>query len=447
MTAATGSAAPNVLLILIDNVGYGDLGCYGDPIVKTPNIDRLARDGVRCTDFYTASPSCAPSRGAILTGRHPERTGFNYQGLRYQHLPATHNRPEGLPRSEKIIAQYLKPLGYATASFGKWNVGFFPGGRPTERGFDEFLGHEGGNIHYYKHLYHGKNDMRLGTEPVDRQGQYTTDLFADSAVEFIRRHRQQPWFIYLPFNAPHATTHANIESGEKIEWQVPAKYLAQYGCAADEPDSQKRFRAVVTALDDAIGRVLRTVDELGQRERTLVLCISDNGAFPNQLVGTGSGDQSNAPFRSGGGTTYEGGVRVPAVMRWPGRLPPGTVCREMLSSLDVLPLIATAAGAALPTDRTLDGRNPLPALAGQAASPHSALHWVWNAGASQRWRGMREGSYKIVRRSDQEPWQLFDLRSDLSESLDLAESRPELVATLATKFEQWHAAVEPPARP
>lgn len=447
---APGAAAatvppPNVLLLFVDNLGYGDLKTYGHPVNRTPHLDRLAADGVRCTDFYVAAPSCAPSRGAILSGRHPERTGFNYQALHYARLPAR-NGGEGLPAAEKIIPAFLKPLGYATAAFGKWNAGFNPGSRPTERGFDEFLGVEGGNTGYYTHRYHRQNDMRRGTEPVDLQGQYSTDIFADAAIDFIRRHRDRPWFVYLPFNAVHAPTHANVEPGERIEWQAPEKYFALHGLRPDEPDPKKRFRAVLSALDDAIGRVLATVDDLRQRERTIVLFISDNGAFPNQLPDVGSGEQSNAPFRGGASSTYEGGIRVPAFFRWPGRIAPGSTCRELLSTLDVLPLIASAADAALPPGLTLDGRDPIRVLAGEATSPHAALHWVWKAGGAHHWQAMREGAFKLIRSSPQKPWELYDLTRDPGEASDLAASRPELAAAMAARFERWHAEVRPAAR-
>jgi arylsulfatase A-like enzyme len=433
--SAVAAAPPNVLLLWLDNVGYGDLGCYGNAANKTPHIDRLAAEGVRCTDFYIGSPSCSPSRGALLTGRHPLRNGLNYQLS-----TGEGGYTEGLPESERIMPQYLKPLGYATGAFGKWNIGFRPGIRPTERGFDEFLGHMSGNIHYFKYLYHGQNDLRQGTEPIDRRGTYSTDLFADAAIDFIRRHKDGRWLAYVPFNATHYVYPQNVEEGEKVEWQVPEKYLAMYGAAADEPDQQIRFRAVLTALDAAIGRILATVDELGLAERTIVWCISDNGAFmfPNR----GLEVQSNRPLREGGVTTFEGGVRVPAIVRWPGRLKAGDVCREMLSSMDVLPMILAACGCALPADRPLDGRDPTAALAGEAPSPHDALYWVWNQGRREQWRGMRRGQYKLVRKTDAEPWQLYDLSRDVGESQDLAAERPELLQPLVARFEAWARAVE-----
>ena len=430
--AASEPPRPNLLLLFVDNVGYGDLGCYGNRDAITPRIDRLAADGVRCLDFYIASPSCSPSRGAILTGRHPERNGLNYQ---LSSSPDIHS--EGLPLTEKILPQYLKPLGYACGAFGKWNIGFDPGQRPTERGFDEFLGHRSGNIHYYKHLYHGQNDMRRGTEVVDLRGQYSTDLFADAACDFIRRHASRPWFVYLPFNATHYVGQHNVEPGETVQWQAPAEALARHGCQPDEPDQRKRFLAVLTALDDAVGRVLDTVDELGLREHTLVAFISDNGAF--MLPGRGLEVQSNAPLRGGGVTACEGGVRVPAMFRWPGHLPAGAVDRVMFSSLDIVPLALAVVGGTLPDDRVFDGHDPLPALQGKAASPHRALHWIWNQGRKEQWRGMREGDYKLLRSTDNGPWQLFDLSQDLGEQTDLAASQPEKLKELAQHFDQWCA--------
>lgn len=429
-----GNARPNFLLIFVDNVGYGDLGCYGNEQVKTPNMDRFAAEGARCTDFYVASPSCSPSRGALLTGRHPERNG-----LAYQLNPQENRGGVGLPHSERIIPQYLRPLGYVSGAFGKWNIGFGPGSRPTERGFDEFFGHASGNIHYYKHLYHGENDLRSGTEPVDRRGEYATDLFADAAIDFIRRHRERPWFVYLPFNAVHFVSAVNVEEGEPIEWQVPAKYLALYGAPPDEPDEKVRFRAVLTALDDAIGRVLAAVDDLGLREQTVALIISDNGAF--MLEGRGLEVQSNRPLRDGGVTTWEGGIRVPAMVRWPGRIAPGTVCREMLSSLDVLPTLLAAAGGTLPGDRIFDGRDVGPALAGESESPHDAMYWVYQRSRRERWQAVRRGHMKLIRSVDTDPWQLYDLRADIGETDDLAAEQPDTVRDLAARFEQWEESV------
>lgn len=429
--AATGSAPlrPNLLLLYVDNVGYGDLGCYGNTKVKTPRIDQLAREGARCTDFYVVTTSCTPSRGAVLTGRYPLRNGLAHQ------LTSTENWTGiGLPHRERIIPQYLKETGYATACFGKWNIGFASGSRPTERGFDEFFGFRSGNIGYYQHLYNGENDMVRGTERQVVEG-YSTDLFADAANDFIRRHAAQPWFIYLPFNAAHFNNAGNVPPGVKPIWQVPAKYLERYGWAADEPDEKRRYLAVLTALDDAIGRVLDQLDTLKLRERTVVMLISDNGAF--MLPQRGLEVASNAPLRDGGTTCYEGGARVPAIFRWPGQIKPGSEVREMLSHLDVLPLCLAVSGAKATAGRVLDGRNPLPALTGAAKSPHPRLAFAYDTGAA-----LREGSLKIVRTAPNKPWELYDLATDLAESNNLAAARPAEVARLDGAFQVWSTDVK-----
>ena len=421
--APTDPAKPNILLLYVDNVGYGDLGCYGNREVRTPRIDRLAAEGARCTGFYVVSGSCTPSRGALLTGRHPQRNGLVHQ------LSSTENwHGIGLPQRERILPHYLRTAGYATACFGKWNIGFAPGSRPTERGFDEFLGFRSGNIGYYDHLYNHARDTFRGTAPVTLEG-YSTDLFADATIDFIRRHRARPWFAYVAFNAAHFNTAQNVLPGQKPVWEVPAKHLAAYGWPADEPDEKRRYLAVLTALDDAVGRILDQLDTLGLRERTLVALISDNGAF--MLPGRGLEVACNAPLRSGGTTCYEGGVRVPAIFRWPGRIPAGSVVSAMLSQLDVLPLCLELAGAP-PGDRVLDGRNPLPALSGRADSPHAQLAFGFGETAA-----LRQGPLKIVRPARNRPWELYDLARDPTESENLAASRPADLARLTAAYEAW----------
>lgn len=424
---------PNILLIYVDNLGYGDLACYGNPNVKTPRLDRLAREGVRCKDFYVVTSSCTPSRGAILTGRYPLRNGLSHQ------LGPTENwNGIGLPQRERILPQYLKDAGYATACFGKWNIGFAPGSRPTERGFDEFLGFRSGNIHYFKHTYHGEYDMFQGTERHQVEG-YSTDIFADAACGFIRRNAFKPWFVYLPFNAPHYVSTVNTAPGEKPEWHVPDKYLERYPALArksgDDPTEKHRYLALITALDDGIGRVLDALDEKGLRKNTLVIFISDMGAILRPTHGLGVA--SNAPFRDGAPSVYEGGVRVPAIFRWPGKIKPGTVSKEMLSHLDVLPLCLAAAGVAPPKDRVLDGRNPLPALTGKAKSPHEQLAFNYGTAFS-----LRAGNLKLVRPQAGKPWELYDLAADPGEKENLATKRPTDLARLDAAFQQWLADVK-----
>jgi arylsulfatase A len=421
---------PSIVLITADNLGYGDVGCYGNKVIRTPNIDRLARQGVRLTDFYTASPTCTVSRASLLTGRYPQRHGLTEQ------LPGLEgNYGVGLSHAEVLLPQLLAKAGYRTGCFGKWNIGFARGSRPTERGFHEFLGHASGNIDYYSHVYNGKLDLHRGTEPVRIKG-YSTDLFADAACDFIRRHADRPFFVYLPFNAPHFPNPKNKKPGQPCIWQAPRRSFKAYGYDPDTTDEKKRYRAVVTAMDEGVGKVLAQLDKSKLSEHTLVIFYSDNGAF--MLKGRGLEVASNKPLRDGGVTLWEGGIRVPCVVRWPGRLPPSTVCRAPLLSCDFFPLCAKVAGAELPGDRTIDGRDPEAALAGKAASPHEALFFQY-----RKYSAVRSGKYKLLRTKPEGPWMLFDLEKDVGEEHDLAAEKPEVVRRLRGLFEKWAAATKP----
>ena len=271
----SAASRPNILLITADNLGYGDLRCYNprSPI-PTPSFDRLGEEGARLTSFYTASPTCTVSRASLLTGRIPQRHGLTRQ------LPGVEgNYGIGLSQTETLIPQVLQQgdLPYHTGCFGKWNIGFAPGSRPTERGFDEFIGHASGNMDYYRHNYRERHDLYAGTEELDREGQYATDLFADAAIGFIRRHSvgDRPWFCYLPFNAPHFPSVGNRRPGEPNLWQAPDWAFNACGLATSESDPEKRYRAVVYALDHALGRVLDCLSELQLEQKTFLFFMSD----------------------------------------------------------------------------------------------------------------------------------------------------------------------------
>lgn len=414
---------PNILLITADNLGYGDLGCYGNPIMKTPQLDKLAKQGARLTDFYTASPTCTVSRATLLTGRYPQRIGLNHQ------LSADENYGDGLRKSELLIPHYLKQQGYRTACFGKWNVGFSPGSRPTERGFDEFFGFAAGNIDYYHHYYAGRHDLWRGLKEVFVEG-YSTDLFADEACKFIAENKQQPFFIYLPFNAPHFPGKRNKQPGQSNEWQAPASAFQAYGYSPQTKNPQERYRAVVTALDTAIGRVLRQVNDCGLSENTIVIWYSDNGAF--MLKERGLEVASNKPLRDGGVTLWEGGIRVPAIVRYPGHVKAGTVNHSQIISLDILPTLISIAGGKLPEDRTLDGKNVLPILESpESAEPRTFFFQYRNYSA------VRQGKYKLLRKKPKQPFMLFDLEQDLGETRDLAAKHPEITLQLKKAYQTW----------
>ncbi|MGI9474133.1 MAG: sulfatase-like hydrolase/transferase [Rubripirellula sp.] len=422
---------PNILWVTVDNLGYGDLSIYNpDSLIQAPRLAQLAREGATLTDFYTASPTCTVSRACLLTGRIAQRHGLVNQ------LPGLQgNYGVGLDPREVLISQVLKRSGYATGCFGKWNIGFAAGSRPTERGFDEFLGHASGNMDYYHHLYNGKHDLFRGTESHQADGEYSTDLFADAAIEFMKSKSESgtPWFCYLPFNAPHFPNAKNKRPGQPNQWQAPDSAFDAYPFTASETDPHSRYMAVVTAVDTAIGRVLDAVDELGP-EKTFVFWFSDNGAFDLKRKGIDVG--SNYPLRSGGVTCWEGGIRVPAIARWPGKIPAGTTVRAPLWSPDLMIASAKLAKAELP-DVALDGRNPLPSLMNNAASPHNSLFFLYRNHAA-----LRQGDWKIVRTKADARWQLFDLSQDVRESRDLRREHPQQLERLADSFERWNASIE-----
>ena len=432
-TQTFDSLKPNILIITVDNIGYGDFKLYNQtsPIL-TPNLERLASEGARLTSFYTAGATCTVSRASLLTGRIPQRHKLVRQ------LSGLHgNYGIGLRQTEVIIPQLLKSGkgNYKCGAFGKWNIGFAPGSRPTERGFDEYLGIASGNADHFSHVYAGRKDLYHNTEAINRHGEYSTDLFADSAIDFIKAQHSSghPWFVYLPFDAPHHPGERNIDPDEKNIWKTPDHALAVYGLSPNETDPRKRFNAVVTAIDMALGRLLQTLDSLQIADNTFVFFYSDNGAFYPYLD-----IQSNAPFRGAGVTLWEGGIRVPAIVRWPGRIKANTTIDTRLWSLDLFPTCAKIADIELPQDRFIDGKNMLPVLQGNLSdSPHATLFFEYRNFSALHW-----GNWKIIRIDPQLEWQLYNLKNDISEQENLAGERQDLVKKLSAAFYEQKMEIE-----
>ena len=285
---------------------------------------------------------------------------------------------------------------------------------------------------YYHHVYGGKHDLFRGTAELHADGQYSTELFADAAIDFIKQQSKtgRPWFCYLPFNAPHFPNAKNKKPGQRVRWQVPDRFLALYGLSPDEPDPQQRYYAVVTALDEAIGSVLDALDTAGVAENTFVFFYSDNGAFKLGRDGLDVG--SNFPLRHGGVTCWEGGLRVAALARWPKHITAGSVIAQPLWSPDLLIACAKLSGAPLPADRVLDGKNPLPVLVKNAPSPHKSFYFRYGKHAA-----LRKGDWKIVRERPDQPWQLFNLADDIAETRNLTNDQPGRVAELEATFLEW----------
>ena len=421
------SRPANVVVIVADDMGYADLGVYGSKDIPTPNIDSLARSGIRFTDAYVTGPFCSPTRAGLMTGKYPQRFGheFNIGAA----VPA--HRDVGLPLGEVTIADRLKAAGYRTALIGKWHLGAAPQYRPLQRGFDEFFGFLHGSHSYVNSP--PQNPIYEGTQRVP-DIPYLTEALADRAAEFITRNATRPFFLYLAFNAPHVPLH------------VTEKYLARFPAIADT--LRRTYAAMVSAMDDGVGRVMATLRANDLDRNTLVVFLSDNGG---PIAENGS---SNAPLRGAKGRTYEGGVRVPFVIRWTGRLPAGQTDSRPIIQLDVVPTALSAAGVNAQPDWAFDGVNLLPYLDGSSSGiPHQAL--FWRTGAMM---AVRQGDYKLVKVPETGPRedpdslslsgaQLFNLRSDISERTDIALRNPERVKALSETWERWNAQLAKPAWP
>lgn len=442
-----GAEKPNVVLIVSDDQGYNDLGVLGDHII-TPNLDRLANEGVRLTSFYVAWPACTPSRGAFLTGRYPQRNGIydmirneapDY-GLKYEpeNYAVTWERIGGMDTREILLPRMLKQAGYYCGIFGKWDLGVHRRFLPLERGWDEFYGLVNTGIDYYTHERYGVPSMYRNNLPTtEDKGTYCTYLFQREAVRFVKENKDRPFFLYLPFNAPHGASSLDpkIRSGAQApeEWrkmypELFAQEGYQEGTRYGQPVEvsnralrKTKYLGSVTAMDAAIGEVLDLLDEYQLTENTIVIFFADNG---------GSGGADNSPLRGGKSRMFEGGVRVCSVVRYPKRIRPGTVNGEFLTSLELFPTLLNLAGVAPPEGVVLDGFDMMPMLAEGKPSPRKEMYWKRRAK-----EGARVGDWKWVR--NESGTYLFDLSKDLSEKNSLVEKMPEKAAEMQGHFENW----------
>lgn len=415
---------PNIVLIVADDLGYADLGCYGNTTVRSPHLDRMAAEGVRFTDFAVSWPACTPSRGTILTGRCPQRNGLydmirnNEVNWKYQFDETSYAvSPEmtlGLDLREVTIGQALKKAGYATGAVGKWDSGRARRFLPLQRGFDFYYGFANTGIDYFTHERYGVPSMFRGNERVKEEG-HATDLFRREALKFIGQHQAQPFFLYLAFNAPHMAS-----TFDKKAPQVPEKYWRMYGGTSGS-DRKSLHNGLITQMDDAIGDLFAELGRLGLDDHTLVLFMSDNG---------GSGGASNGPLRGGKSQVFEGGLRVPMMARWPGHIPKGITCTDFAMSTELFPTLLAAAGGSPPPGVKLDGFNLLPVLEGRGRSPRKEAFWEFRTD-----KAARMGQWKWVesRRGNG----LFDLSHDLGEKRDLSAERPDVLKTLRARWAAW----------
>lgn len=428
LLAADSAAKPNILLIVSDDQGYADVGFHGCTDIPTPNLDRLAQSGIRFSNGYVSHAFCSPTRAALLTGRYQQR--FGHENNPY-YDPTNHR--EGLPTTETLLPQFLKDAGYVTGWIGKWHLGAAPEFRPQNRGFTETFGFLGGGHHYLNWTPALQGSGQEYSEPILRNGQpvdvtnHLTTAFGDEGAAFVRRHNNEPWFLYLAFNAPHSPNEPTPER------------LARF--ASIENPKRRKYAAQVSLMDDAIGNVLAALRESGQEQKTLVLFFSDNGG---QIATNSWEGASNLPLRDGKGSVYEGGVRVPFVMSWAGRLPAGRVQDAMVSSLDVFPTSLALAGVPMPTNKIYDGVNLMPFLTGtDTNASHDKLFWRLGGG---RQLAVRENDLKLVRLRNK-PEELYHLPADLSETNNLIGVRTNDAKRLRATLDNWNKQLVPPAFP
>ncbi len=442
--AKEGAAQPNIVFILADDFGYGDLGCMGCTDIATPNIDRLATEGVKFTDFYANAPVCTPTRTGFMTGRWQQRCGlesaFGYTAEQARRVNGQWvNEPDihalGLPLTETTIADRLKADGYATGAFGKWHLGFKDEFNPTKRGFDEYFGELLGHADYYKHAYFdGTYAMRDGLQPVKREG-YFTDLVNERAVKFIRDHQAAPFFLYVP----HLAVHGPFQPPDAPETPMVTKESMHHG-------SRAIYKAMVERIDLGVGLMLAELDKHGLTDNTLVVFSSDNG---------GERSSRNLPLFHHKATVWEGGIRVPCLMRWPARLPKGKVTSQMAITMDLHATFLAAAGIVVPSlggsgtqaqakagtpERPLDGINLLPLLTSDAEPVERTFFWRIDRSNRQQ-RAIRHGKWKYINDGNTMDL-LFNLETDIGERTDLGYQHPDILHDLKAKLKAWEVEMD-----
>jgi arylsulfatase A-like enzyme len=427
-----GQRPPNIVLIVSDDMGYADIGIHGSRDIPTPNIDAIARGGIRFTNAYVSGPYCSPTRAGLLTGRYQQRFGheFNPDGrAEMRHLL-------GLPLSEVTMADYFRAAGYRTALFGKWHLGTSEEFHPMSRGFDEFFGFLDGDHSYLDPDPSGHDPLLDGRKPI-AETRYLTEAITERAVEFIKRERARPFFLYVAYNAVHTPM------------QAPQKYLDRF---RNIPDRTRRtYAAMLSAMDDGIGRTLAALRDAGLEENTLVIFFNDNGGPTMQ--GTTINGSSNSPLRGSKRQTWEGGIRVAFVIRWKGKLPEGKIDPRPIIQLDVLPTALSAAGIKPKPGSNLDGVDLLPFLTGQRSdSPHDALYWRLGENMA-----VREGDWKLVKAIEGRLFsadpsaaeylsgvELYNLKNDVRESRNLASENRRKVDKLIARWKQWNRTLAKP---
>ncbi len=427
--AAPVAPKPNIVFILVDDLGWADAGCFGSKFYETPNIDRLAAQGMRFTDAYAACPVCSPTRASIMTGKYPARLHLTDwipgEGDSGTHRLLVPKWRQFLPLEEVTIAKALKFLGYATASIGKWHLGG-PQYFPEHHGFDlNVAGCDIGQPASYFWPYAGKTHTVPGLKPGGKQGEYLTDRLTDAAEQFLEENKDRPFFLYFAHYAVHVPLQAKPALLEKYRAKAPSG-----------GQTNAVYAAMIESVDESVGRVLRKIEVLGLEDRTLVVFMSDNGGLWPFAT-------SNAPLRAGKGHPYEGGDREPLIIKWPGQTRPASTCSVPVCSIDFFPTLLEAAGAKPP--RPVDGLSLVPLLREAGSLHRKALYWhyphYWSGNTVRPSGSVRAGDWKLIEFYEDMRVELYNLKDDLGESHDLAQANPGKAAELRRMLHRWREAV------
>lgn len=457
--AASSERPPNIVLILADDLGWADLGVYGSTFYETPNLDGLAAEGMRFTDAYAAAAICSPSRASLLTGRSPARVNLT------DWVPGQGNEPhqkllqvednDRLPLEEVTIAELLRDAGFTTAHIGKWHLGGDEGYRPTGQGFDIMIGvNNAGSPPTYFWPYQGNNRDLDSLTATGHPGENLTDRLGAEAARFIAEHRNRPFFLYLPFYAPHTPLEAKPELVAKYRAKAEALGIPESRVWGEERghlhrrvQSNPLFAGMVETMDAAVGRVLRSLESNGVADNTVVIFLSDNGGLAvlerPWVERLGTPPTSNLPLRAGKGWLYEGGTRVPLIVRWPGAVRAAAVEGTPVITDDFLPTLLEVAGVEWSADRPIDGLSLVPLLRGTGEPDREELYWHYPHyhGSGQRPSGaVRSGDYKLIEWYEDGRLELYDLSKDPGETVNLAAAMPERAARLRERLARWREA-------
>lgn len=421
---------PNIVFILADDMGYGDIGCYGHPEAKTPHLDRLALQGVRFTQHYANGPECSPTRTAFLTGRYQQRAGGLECAIgtgnvgRYDDaIRLAEERQLGLPAEQTVIPGALQKAGYACGVFGKWHLGYEPHFNPIEHGWNDFFGYLGGNVHYFNHRE--TSDLHVlfqGRLPVYREG-YMTHLITDASIAFIDQHRKNPFFLYVAHECPHFP----FQGPGDIDKVVTAENWTEKDAAA--------YVAMLEDLDAETGRLLSALEQAGVADNTVVVFVSDNGGF--------AGAAHMGPLNGAKSSTLEGGIRVPLIIRWPEHIEAGMVSNQVSATFDLTASFVSLAQADVPAER-LDGYDIINHVTKRQQDTVRTLFWRGKRG-DRTWWGVRNGDLKYVRKTESgetDEW-LFDLSQDIGEAHDLSGDRSQDVTQMRRRLTEWERDVQP----